>query len=80
MAIELDNLDSAVKFAKDIEGLIKTRRVSYIEAITLWCEEHDTEVEYAATLIKKNKKLKGAIQEEAEGLNFMKRKTARLPV
>jgi hypothetical protein len=79
MAITLDALDTAVKFAKDIESIVAVKSTSYMEAIQLWCEERDLEIEYAASLIKKNKNLKGKIQQEAEQLNFMK-KTSRLPV
>jgi len=80
MAITLDTLDTAVKFAKDIENLINDKRISYIEAISLWCETHDLELEYAASLIRKNKNLKSKVQIEAETLNFMKKKNSRLPV
>lgn len=79
MAIELDNLDVSVRFVKDIEGLMKNKRISIMEAVVLWCEQHDTEIEYAASLIKKNKILKTKVRDQAESLNFMK-KTAKLPV
>jgi hypothetical protein len=79
MGITLDTLDTAVKFAKDIEALVATKGTSYMEAIQLWCEQRDLEIEYAASLIKKNKNLKGKVQLEAEQLNYMK-KTSRLPV
>lgn len=80
MAIILDTLDTAVKFSKDVEFLVSDKKISYIEAITLWCETHDLELEYAASLIRKNKNLKSKIQIEAETLNFMKKKSARLPI
>lgn len=79
MAIELDNLETSVRFAKDIEGLMKTKKVSIMDAVVLWCEQHDTEIEYAASLIKKNKILKSKVRDQAESLNYLK-KTAKLPV
>jgi Phage late-transcription coactivator len=64
-------------FAHEIENIVWNYDVSYIEAVTKWCEEHNTEIEYIATFIKKDPVLCGKIQEEAENLRYIK-KTAKL--
>jgi hypothetical protein len=69
----------ASTFVEEIESLCIDRNVEYIDAIVLWCERNNLEIEYAAELIKKNAVVKLKIQIEAENLNFLKR-SARLPI
>ena len=69
----------ASTFIEEIESLCIDRNVEYIDAIILWCERNNLEIEYAAELIKKNAVIKFKIQIEAENLNFLKR-SARLPI
>jgi len=66
-------------FIEDIEKICRTKNMDYIDAVVMWCEKNKLEVEYAASLIKKDPAIKGKIQVEAENLNILKR-GARLPI
>jgi len=70
---------SANNFATEIDKMCKDKGIEYIDAVVLWCEKNNIEVEYAANLIKKDPVFKSKIQVEAENLNILKR-SARLPV
>ena len=66
-------------FIDEIEKLSKEKNVSYIEAVILWCEKNNLELETAAYWIKKDPVIKAKIQFEAENLNILK-KGATLPI
>ena len=66
-------------FAADIEKLCRTKNLEYIDAVILWCEKNKLEVEFAASLVKKDPVMKSKLQVEAENLNILK-KGARLPI
>jgi hypothetical protein len=66
-------------FFGDIEKIV-SGGVTYIDAIVHYAETHDLEVEYLAQLASKNPQLKSKIQREAENLNFIKKKTARIVI
>lgn len=66
-------------FVEEIEQLCVSKNVEYIDAVLLWCEKNNFEVEYAASIIKKDNAMKSKIQFEAENLNVLKR-GARLPI
>ena len=70
---------SANSFAAEIDKICKDKNIEYIDAVVLWCEKNKVEVEYAASLIKKDPVFKSKIQIEAENLNILKR-PARLPI
>lgn len=67
------------EFPAEIEKLVRENEIEYMDAVILWCERNNLEVEFAAELIRRNMALKAKIQIEAENLNFMK-KSARLPI
>ena len=67
------------EFPAEIEKLVRENEIEYMDAVILWCEKNNLEVEFAAELIRRNMALKAKIQIEAENLNFMK-KSARLPI
>ena len=67
------------KFIIEIENLCRNNKVEYIDAIVMWCEKNNIEVETAAAWIKKDNSLKSKVQAEAEDLNILKR-GARLPI
>jgi hypothetical protein len=69
----------SLNFVDDVEKLCRTKNIDYIDAVVIWCEKNKLEVEYAASLIKKDPAIKGKIQVEAENLNILKR-GARLPI
>ena len=62
------------KFAQDIEYLVMTSKINYIEAIVTYCEENGIEFESVSKLI--SKPLKEKLKSEATQLNFLK-KTSR---
>jgi len=66
------------KFVEEVEKLCRTKNIEYIDAVVLWCEKNNLEVETAAYWIKKDPTMRSKIQAEAENLNVLKR-GARLP-
>lgn len=70
---------SIVEFTKEIEKLVLTRKMEYIDAVIYFCEQRGLDVESAASLIRNNSKLKASIQLEAEKLNYLP-KTTQLPL
>ena len=66
------------KFAFLIEDIVKTKRISYIDAVVLYCEKHNIDPSTTKSMINKN--LKEKIAYEAQGLNMLKEKTAKLPI
>ena len=67
------------KFALIIEGIVKDKRISYLDAVLHYCEDNDIDTASVGPLI--NKSLKEKIQTEAEKLNLVeKSSTAVLPI
>ena len=65
------------KFSEIIERIVKEKRVDYMDAVIMHCEEIGFEVELAATLL--TPPIKAKISEEAQALNLMK-KVNKLPL
>ena len=72
-------IKTSVKFAEEIEELVWQYDIDYIDAVMLYCEQNNLEVETVASLVKGNANLKSRMQSDAENLNFLP-KVARLPV
>lgn len=70
---------SGEQFYKELDHLVKTLNITYIDAAIHYCSKNDIEIEVAASLIKSNHRIKSAVQGEGEDLNFLPR-TARLPI
>lgn len=66
-------------FSQDIRKLCSEKSMDYIDAVVHWCELNNVEVEYAASLVKRDSVIMSEIQTEAENLNVLK-KTAKLPL
>ena len=66
------------KFALLIENIVKDKKVSYMEAVVLYCEENGIDPGSVKPLV--NKHLKEKIAYEAQSLNMLKDKTAKLPI
>jgi hypothetical protein len=66
------------KFALLIEDYVKDKKMSYMEAVVLYCEENNIDPGSVKPLI--NKHLKEKIAYEAQSLNMLKDKTAKLPI
>jgi hypothetical protein len=68
---------SKEEFSVTIERFAKQKRCSYMDAVILYAEENEIEVESAARMISQS--LKEKIEVEAQDLNFLP-KSARLPI
>ena len=64
-------------FSAIIEELVKTKRIGYMEAVLVHCEETGFEVELAATLLTTT--IKSKINDEAQAGNMIK-KVNKLPI
>jgi hypothetical protein len=67
---------NAKEFTTIIENIVKTKRLSYIEAIVHYCEQHDIDTATVNSYI--TKPIKDKIRVEAENLNYLP-KSGRLP-
>lgn len=73
------NFITQEKFLDLVESCVKTKKMSYMEAIVCVCEEIKLEYESVPKLI--NIKMKRLIKNEALSNNMMKKKkAARLPI
>jgi len=72
-------IKTPAEFAEEIEDLVWKYDIDYIDAVVLYCEQNDIEVETVASLVKGNANLKSRMQNDAESLNFLP-KVSRLPV
>lgn len=77
--IKLSKVTSSSNFSLEIEELVTKHNITYMDAIILFCEKNNVEIESIASLVKNNSKVKFKLQEEAESLNFLP-KTAKLPI
>ena len=66
------------KFAMIVEDIVKKKKISYIDAVVLYCTENQIDPSTTKSMINKN--LKEKIAYEAQGLNMLKEKTAKLPI
>jgi hypothetical protein len=64
-------------FSAIIEDLVKSRRIGYMEAVLVHCEETGFEIELAATLL--TTPIKSKINDEAQAGNMIK-KVNKLPI
>ena len=74
-----DKFISKEKFAEDIEAIVLNKNMNYIDAIVLYCEENNIEIESVNKLI--SKPLKDKIKFVATELNYLKKTTrGKLPL
>ena len=66
------------KFALLVEDMVKNKRMSYMDAIIAYCTENGIDPSNTKGLA--NKTLKEKLAYEAQGLNMLKEKTAKLPI
>jgi hypothetical protein len=77
--IEIEGIKTPTDFMIEIEKIVQDKRVNYIDAVILFCEQRGMEVETAAALIKGSAKMKSKVQNDAEELNYLP-KTRKLPI
>ena len=66
------------KFALIIEDIVRKKRISYMDAVIEYCAENQIDPSTPKSMINKN--LKEKIAYEAQSLNMLKEKTAKLPI
>ena len=67
------------KFALEIEKIVATENINYIDAIVHYCETNEVEIESITKII--SKPLKEKLKWDATRLNFMKKTSrAKLPL
>ena len=70
-------IHDSVEFNKEIETLVKTKNMSYMDALLFYGDENKLESETIATMV--SSKIKAKLRVEAEELHFLPR-TAKLPI
>ncbi len=67
------------EFSLKIESIVKEKRISYMDAVILYCEENDIDLETAKPLVSKS--LKEKIKLEATNKRMLKySKCGQLPI
>ena len=67
------------RFGLLIEDIVKTKKISYMDAVLHYCENNDLDTGSINTLI--NKSLKEKLKLEAENLNLIQKSdTGKLPI
>jgi hypothetical protein len=76
-----DKFMTATRFSMEVEEIVKSNngQLNYIEAIIVYCDEHEIEIEGVSKLI--SKPLKEKLKVDAQHMNFMKKTSrAKLPI
>jgi hypothetical protein len=60
------------EFSLLIEGMVRKKRCSYMDAIVLYCDENEIDISTVKSMVSKS--LKEKIKAEAERLNMLKSK------
>lgn len=67
------------KFAQDVENIVKNSTMNYIDAIVLYCDENNIDIDTVSKLV--SKPLKEKLKNDAIQLNFLKKTSrAKLPL
>ena len=61
-----------------IEELVRNKKISYMEAIIMYADNVDGEIEMVAKLL--NRSIKDKLEAEANDLNMMKKQVTKLPL
>ena len=71
-------IETPNKFALIIENMVTEKKISYIDAILEYCKDNEIDPSNTKSMINKN--LKEKIAYEAQNLNMLKEKVAKLPL
>ena len=66
-----DKFMTTARFSTEVETLVNSDSMSYIDAIIQYCDNNDIELETVSKLI--SKPLKEKLKHEAQQLNYMKK-------
>lgn len=61
-----------------IEEIVRDKKISYMEAIIMYADDIDGEIEMVAKLL--NRSIKDKLEAEANDLNMMKKQITKLPL
>lgn len=61
-----------------IEEIVRDKKISYMEAIIMYADNVDYEIEMVAKFL--NRSIKDKVEAEADELNMMKKKVSKLPL
>ena len=61
-----------------IEEIVRDKKISYMEAIIMYADDIDGEIEMVAKLL--NRSIKDKLEAEANDLNMMKKPITKLPL
>lgn len=75
----IEKFENQMRICRDVELMVLTNKMNYMDAAILYAEEHELEIEFVANILSTNAAIRSKIEEEAEDLNFLK-KRARLPI
>ena len=70
---------SAEMILKEVEQYTN-KEVSLIDALVHFSEKHDIEIELIGEIVRRSVVLKAKVRNDAEKLNLLEEKTAKLPV
>ena len=70
---------SAEMILKEVERYTNNE-VSLIDALVHFSEKHDIEIELIGEIVRRSVVLKAKVRNDAEKLNLLEEKTAKLPV
>lgn len=73
MKPKVKSILTARDFLKIVEELASEHKISYMEAVLLFCEKNRFEIETAAALIKTSTKMKKKLEAEARDLHLLKK-------
>lgn len=76
---KIDKFENQQRICREIDELVRTSNLTYIDASIHYADINGFEVEYVAELLTKSDLIRSRIEEEAENLNFIKKKS-RLPI
>jgi len=76
----MDNKTLSAEFILNEVEKYTNRDVSMIDALVYFAEKHNIEIELVGDIIRRSVVLKSKVRDDAEKLNFIREKTARLPV
>ena len=74
-----NNTLSAEYILKEVEKYTN-KDVSLIDALVYFSEKHNIEIELIGDIIRRSVVLKPKVRDDAEKLNFIREKTAKLPI
>jgi hypothetical protein len=75
-----DSILSIKEFTDVIESMVKDNNCTYLDALTLYAEKNEIEIETVASLVKNSHVLKAKLASEAEENRTIKSSGSKLPI